>query len=347
MDSGGLSRVIGFAHEVISDYVGEDENAWDESLDIAAPPPPSDTAMFHGIFQVQDVDHLMAEMGSRLHRTTSWSELRRVIVRNCDAHRPPPTPRLTDHRLPQAHRPPPTPRLTDHRLPLGSPTTAYPQAHRPPPTPRLTDHRLPRGSPTTAYPEAHRPPPTPRLTDHRLPPRPLRTRLGSYSSFCSPTTAYPQAHRPPPTPQATSDPTRLTAYPQAHRPPPTPQATSDPTRLTDHRLPPGSPTTAYPPGHFGPDSTVTEYRLSERFWALALPEVKSLLIERRTRSKTLDYLGMYCNLSRPDTVRDFVASISDKGYDFRVPARLLNPVVIAPPCVPLVDGREDVDAPDE
>lgn len=94
--------------------------------------------------------------------------------------------------------------------------------------------------------------------------------------------------------------------------------------------------------------TVTEYRLSERFWALALPEVKSLLIERRTRSKTLDYLGMYCNLSRPDNVRDFVASISDKGYnDFRVPARLLNPVVIAPPCVPLVDGREDVDAPDE
>ncbi|KAM7298053.1 uncharacterized protein ISCGN_018682 [Ixodes scapularis] len=262
---------------------------------------------------------------------------------------------------PEAHRPPPTPRLTDHRLPPGSPTTAYPpghfgpdSAHRPPPTPRLTDHRLAPGSPTTAYPpghfgpdSAHRPPPTPRLTDHRLAPG-------------SPTTAYPQAHRPPPTPQATSD----------------------PTRLTDHRLPPGSPTTAYPPGHFGPDSAhrpppttaaklekipapsqlfsltthlckllfilLTEYRLSERFWALALPEVKSLLIERRTRSKTLDYLGMYCNLSRPDNVRDFVASISDKGYnDFRVPARLLNPVVIASPCVPLVDGREDVDAPDE
>ncbi|XP_042143881.1 uncharacterized protein LOC121834202 [Ixodes scapularis] len=94
--------------------------------------------------------------------------------------------------------------------------------------------------------------------------------------------------------------------------------------------------------------TVTDYRLSERFWALALPEVKSLLMERTTRSKTLDYLRMYCDLSRPDNVRDFVAAISDKGYyDFRVPARLLNPVVIAPPCVPLVDGREDVDAPDE
>ncbi|XP_040359201.1 uncharacterized protein LOC115328791 isoform X5 [Ixodes scapularis] len=71
MDSSGLSRVIGFADEVISDYVGEDENAWDESLDIAAPPPPSDTAMFHGIFEVQDLDYLMTEMGSHLDRTTS------------------------------------------------------------------------------------------------------------------------------------------------------------------------------------------------------------------------------------------------------------------------------------
>ncbi|KAM7290807.1 hypothetical protein ISCGN_027396 [Ixodes scapularis] len=77
IDSSGLSRVIGFAHEVISNYVGEDENAWDESLDIAAPPPPSITTAFHGIFEVQDVDGAMAEMGRHLDRTSKWSELRR------------------------------------------------------------------------------------------------------------------------------------------------------------------------------------------------------------------------------------------------------------------------------
>ncbi|KAM7290801.1 uncharacterized protein ISCGN_027390 [Ixodes scapularis] len=62
MDSTGLSRVIGFVHEVISRHVGDDQAEWDDVCDIAIPPPPSTGMAFHGIFQVEDVDALMAEL---------------------------------------------------------------------------------------------------------------------------------------------------------------------------------------------------------------------------------------------------------------------------------------------